>query len=160
MKSVLPNNIDKIKDPSLPFFKVLKEYIIFKQLEMQFPHASIRVYGLCFRDNSYSFEPTGHSQLNHGVHLIVELGRSVSPHCGMFHKFQEMNDRLVNFKAGPIALTDVKPEQFVVTEHGVHVSDIDDALIKDTNAKEEVRHGNMEKIKSRVFHNKNCKGLN
>jgi hypothetical protein len=146
MKSVLANNIDQQKNPNLPFFKILKEYLLFKEMELQFPSTALKVYGICFRDNSYASATTLHAQLHHGVHLMLEMGKPVPNDCSTINMFRELNDRLVEFKAGPIGLNDVKLNQFVLTDTGIHVSDLDDSDINDVHSKERIRRNNARKI--------------
>ena len=74
------------------------------------------------------------------------MGKPVPNDCGMIDMFRELNNRLVEFKAGPIGLNDVKLNQFVLTDTGIHASDLDDSDINDVNSKERIRRNNADKI--------------
>jgi len=76
--------------------------------------------------------------------------------CNNLYKYILMLERMVHFHNGPIEMRDVKPSQFVKTETGIHMSDIDDSSLKSTEDIEIIRRSNYELSKQKIIRVVGC----
>ena len=159
IKSVLYHNIDRDKShqPFLPFLKIMKEAMLYSELMQQYPNNSLKIHGVCWGDTSYNNNKDLHF-MDHGVHLIMQQGNHINEitECNDLYKYILMLERMVHFHNGPIEMRDVKPSQFVKTETGIHMSDIDDSSLKGTEDIEITRRRNYELSKQKIIRVVGC----
>ena len=139
VKKVYKYAVDKRKGkPFLPLNKLFYEATLLHDLQTQYPEHAAKFYGMC----------------SNKFHVMEKLSKIHMRDPQIAQKFIDCIYRMSHFHAAPLAITDVKLEQFGQSKNGdIHLLDLGDVIMS-SNTPMFAFNQTWRRVQKKIFRSK------